>query len=167
MLLQFNKRRRLSILSSSMRIKFQLLPLISVINAVEVSTSATPSAAAKYSSATYTSWYSGHFSFPSFSRLIPIYLMQNIIILFIFSPLFLSCRLWLLITLIFSFSSCWFFLIFFFTFSSLVLSYLTFLYIHTFVFIVLLVSWIVVNCLFSSILCEFSLLVFCLCWTRD
>ena len=141
MLLHFSNRRRLSIQSSSMRIKFQLLSMISVVADVEVSlaTASSASAAAESSSSTYASSFSRQFLF-YFTWTIPIYIGWNSIILVICFPLFRHE-------------------------DYVFLSRLFCLYcLDDFLSLVSSILWIVVT-FFSRWFSELSWLVFCLFWT--
>ena len=153
MLLHFSKRCRLSIRSSPMQIKFQLLPLISVVAAVKVSLATVSCAADKYSSSPSVSSSSSNISFLSFSQLIPIYNRWNSIILVI-SPSFLVEYTTSFFHVDFYFSSCHFHLHHLVVFVLLVLSIL---YISS--------CWFCPYPFVDFVSCRD--LFFCLCWTRD
>ena len=113
MLLKFSKHLQLSIWSSSTRINCQLLPLILVVSAFEVSLATVSSAVAKSSAS--TSFCSEHLSSLAFSQSIPIYLGWNSIILVIcfhifccIDHVFVVSVNYFLIFSIFSFLSCLF-----------------------------------------------------------
>ena len=106
MLLHFIKCHRLSICSSSMRIKFQLLPLILVITAAEVSLGTVSSTAYESSSSPSASYSYRHFPFLYFPLLIPIYIRRKTIIWVIFFYYLSSHRLRLFSHLTFIFLSC-------------------------------------------------------------
>ena len=144
MLLHFSKRLCLLIRSSSVRINFQLLPIISVVTFVGVSLATASSASDKCSSSTSASSSSENFSSLSFSWLIPIYIRWSSIIL-VFSPIFLLVYHVFFVTVIFNYLSCQLRLSRILTFDFLVLSYLTLSSCHVLVFIILLISWTVVT----------------------
>ena len=131
MIFQFIKHRHLLIWSSSTRIKCQLLPLILVVAAVEVSLANTSSVAVKSCSSTSMSSSSGHFYFLYFTWLIPIYIEWNSNILVICFHLFCRLDYIFLVTFILSFLSCWFRL-------SRLVDFVTCFF--------LLILWIVVTC---------------------
>ena len=100
MLLHFSKRLRLLIWSIFMWIKFQLMPLFSVVAVTEAFPATSPSAASKSSSSASVSSSSGHFIFSLSPWRITIYIGLNSIILAICSCIF--CRVY------YVFESLWF-----------------------------------------------------------
>ena len=142
--------------------KFQLTPLISVATYVEVSPATTSSAADDSSSST-SPFSSSRHPPPSPNplrsivgeRLLFCIFLSDFFVLLItsFSYLFFPFLVWS-ISFLLPFS-----LTYFPVFLRLTLSFG-----HGFVFIVLLILWISVSCLFSLILCEL-LSIFFLCWT--
>ena len=137
MLLHFSRFHRLYIWSGSTRIKFQIVPLISVIAAVEFSPSTASSDAVKSSSCTFASSSSGHFSFLSFPRQIFIYIRRSYIIFVFF--LFLLSQITYFIHRDYLYLVLNIFLSRILTFESFIFLHLTLSYYHAFPFIVLLI----------------------------
>ena len=103
--LHFSKHRRLSIQSSSMRIKFQLLPLILVVAVVGVSLDTISYSAVDSFCSSSASSSSRYFLLFYFYQSIPIFIEQNIIIFVICFHLFRRVHYVFFVTLISSFSS--------------------------------------------------------------
>ena len=88
MTLHFSKSRHLLIRSSSMRINLQILPLILVVTAIEVSQATASSAANESSSSSLASSYSRHFYFSLFLNRFQKLLSKTLLFFIMFSSFF-------------------------------------------------------------------------------